>query len=118
MIPEPRQVDTSTSGDGEAAGKLLPLIYGELRKLALHKMAMEAPGQTLQPTALVHEAWMRLTGDNPGTPFANRAHFFAAAAESMRRILIERARSKSAAKRGGGRQERVDLDNVELAADA
>src|SRR5688572_28877857 len=113
MIPESRQIDHAGIGEGEAARDFLPLIYGELRKLALHKMAGEAAGHTLQPTALVHEAWMRLTGDNPGTPFANRAHFLAAAAESMRRILIERARGKSAAKRGGGRQERVYLDNVE-----
>ena len=118
MDPESRLIGTVPQDDREAAAELLPLIYGELRKLALHKMAMEAPGQTLQPTALVHEAWLRLTGDDPGTPFANRAHFFAAAAESMRRILIERARAKSAAKRGGGSQERVDLDNVELASDA
>ena len=89
---------------------MLPLLYDELRKLAAAKMAREQPGQTLQPTALVHEAWMRL-GD--GT-FSNRAHFFAAAAEAMRRILIERARRKHREKRGGG-AEHVDVDEVEIA---
>src|ERR1041385_2316738 len=78
-------------GDANAADKLLPLVYEELRKLAAHKMANEAPGQTLQPTALVHEAWLRLVGkENP--KFENRSHFFAAAAEAMRRILIDNAR--------------------------
>ena len=80
-------------------------------------MVNEAAGHTLQPTALVHEAWLRLAGDQAHLPFANRAHFFAAAAEAMRRILIERARRKSAEKRGGER-ERVDLDQVDLASDA
>jgi len=80
-------------GDTNAADKLLPLVYEELRKLAAHKMSNEAAGQTLQPTALVHEAWMRLVGkENP--KFENRAHFFAAAAEAMRRILIDQARRK------------------------
>ncbi len=115
MTPESRPMENA--GDAESAAEMLPLIYGELRRLALHKMAMEVPGQTLQPTALVHEAWLRLTGKDEAAPFANRAHFFASAAEAMRRILIERARSKSAAKRGGV-QERVDLDKVELAAES
>ncbi len=95
------------------ASELLPLVYEELRGLAVRKLQMEAPGQTLQPTALVHEAWLRLSGDRE-VPFENRAHFFAAAAEAMRRILIDRARARLAAKRGG-KLERVDLDGVELA---
>jgi RNA polymerase sigma factor (TIGR02999 family) len=100
-------------GDPQAADQLLPLLYEELRKLAADKMAKEAPGQTLQPTALVHEAWLRLVGkENP--KFANRAHFFAAAAEAMRRILIDSARRKRAARHGGG-QQRVDLQSIEVA---
>src|SRR6058998_3580636 len=90
-------------GDPQAADELLPLVYEELRKLAAHKMANEAAGQTLQPTALVHEAWMRLVGkENP--KFENRAHFFAAAAEAMRRILINNALRKRALRHGGGQQ--------------
>ena len=101
-------------GDPTAADKLLPLVYEELRKLAAHRMANEAAGQTLQPTALVHEAWMRLVGaENPR--FENRAHFFAAAAEAMRRILIDNARRKRALRHGGG-QQRVDVEQAELAA--
>src|SRR5215831_15311124 len=89
-------------GDPQAADKLLPLVYEELRKLAAHKMANEAAGQTLQPTALVHEAWIRLVGkENP--QFKNRAHFFGAAAEAMRRILVESARRKRAQRHGGGK---------------
>ena len=100
------------TGDAKAADQLLPLVYNELRRLAASKMTNEAAGQTLQPTALVHEAWLRLVGDE--TPkFQNRAHFFAAAAEAMRRILIERARQKRAERRGGG-QRRVELEQVEL----
>jgi len=103
-------------GDAKAAEELLPLVYDELRRLAANKMAHEAPGQTLQPTALVHEAWLRLGGsDAPG--FQNRAHFFGAAAEAMRRILIERARRRIAAKRGGGAQV-VDLDEIEIPSPA
>ncbi len=99
-------------GDAKAAEELLLLVYDELRRLAANKMANEAPGQTLQPTALVHEAWLRLGGsDAPG--FQNRAHFFGATAEAMRRILIERARRRLAAKRGGGTQ-RLELDEVEI----
>src|SRR5262245_45826278 len=97
-------------GDAKAADELLPLVYEELRRLAALKMANEAPGQTLQPTALVHEAWLRLVGSEP-QPWAGRAHFFAAAAEAMRRILIEKARSKARLKRGGG-LERVELDEI------
>lgn len=87
-------------GDPRAAEQLLPLVYEELRHLAAAKMARENPGQTLQPTALVHEAWLRLGGDAQ-PPWANRAHFFAAAAESMRRILIDQARRKRAVRHGG-----------------
>jgi RNA polymerase sigma factor (TIGR02999 family) len=100
-------------GDPKAADELLPLVYEELRKLAAHRMASEASGQTLQATALVHEAWMRLVGsENP--KFDGRAHFFAAAAEAMRRILIDRARRKRAVRHGGG-QERVELDEADFA---
>jgi RNA polymerase sigma factor (TIGR02999 family) len=102
------------SGDAKAAKELLTLVYDELRKLAAQKMANEAPGHTLQPTALVHEAWLHLGGDQQPT-WQNRAHFFGAAAEAMRRILVDRARAKKAMKRGGG-LERVDLDAVELLA--
>lgn len=88
-------------GDAQAAGRLLPLVYEELRKLAAAKMANEAPGQTLQPTALVHEVWLRLGGDSQ-PEWKNRAHFFAAAAETMRRIFIDRARRRQAMRHGGG----------------
>jgi RNA polymerase sigma factor (TIGR02999 family) len=100
-------------GDARAAHQLLPLVYQELRRLAAHKMALEAPDHTLQPTALVHEAWLRLVPGNQSQPFEGRAHFFGAAAEAMRRILVDRARAKQALKRGGD-LERVDLDAVEL----
>ena len=100
-------------GNPKAADELLPLVYEELRKLAAHKMAQEQPGQTLQPTALVHEAWLRLVGGAP-QPWQNRGHFFAAAAEAMRRILIEKARRKGRLRRGGDWQ-RLDLDHVNLA---
>lgn len=112
-----RILNAAQSGDPTAAGQLLPLVYEELRKLAAVRMANEAAGHTLQPTALVHEAWLRLAGNDANVQFANRAHFFAAAAEAMRRILIERARRKSAEKRGGDWQ-RIDLDKVDIAADA
>jgi RNA polymerase sigma factor (TIGR02999 family) len=101
----------------QSAERLLPLVYEELRKLAAAKMVNESAGHTLQPTALVHEAWLRLAGNDASLPFANRAHFFAAAAESMRRILIDRARRKSSNKRGRNAQ-RLDLDTLELAAEA
>jgi RNA polymerase sigma factor (TIGR02999 family) len=100
------------SGDPKAADQLLPLVYQELRHLAASKMAHEAAGHTLQPTALVHEAWLRLVGNEAPT-FQNRAHFFAAAAEAMRRILIERARRRQAVRHGGG-QQRVDLEQVDM----
>jgi len=104
-------------GDSKAAEELLPLVYEELRKLAGQKMAREAVGQTLQPTALVHEAWLRLAGGDGQAQFQNRGHFFAAAAEAMRRILIDRARSKRAAKHGGGWQ-RVELESIDAPAQA
>src|SRR2546422_3544700 len=107
-----RILEALQHGDGNAAGELLPLVYEELRKLAAHKMANERPGQTLQPTALVHEAWLRLVGDE-ASQFENRTHFFAAAAEAMRRILVESARRKKRLKHGG-QLERVDVDAVEL----
>jgi len=100
-------------GDPHAADELLPLVYGELRKLASIKMAREPGGQTLQATALVHEAWLRLGGDQQPT-WQNRAHFFASAAEAMRRILIERARRRARQRHGGG-LERVDVDDPALA---
>src|SRR5476651_1708492 len=89
-------------GDPQAAEKLLPLVYDELRKLAAQKMAQEAPGQTLQATALVHEAYVRLVGGEKSPNWDSRGHFFAAAAEAMRRILIDSARRKEADKHGGG----------------
>jgi len=112
-----RILEAAQQGDPTVADQLLPLVYDELRRLAANRMANEAAGHTLQPTALVHEAWLRLTGGDANAQFANRAHFFAAAAEAMRRILIERARRKGAEKRGGDWQ-RVDLDKVEIATDA
>jgi len=99
-------------GDPQAAQELVPLVYNELRRLAAQKMAREAPGQTLQPTALVHEVWLRL-GADAQPQWQNRAHFFAAAAEAMRRILVDSARRKQCLKHGG-QLERVDLDSVEL----
>ncbi len=106
-------------GDSGAARELLPLVYEELRKLAAAKMAHEAAGQTLQPTALVHEAWLRLGGDVQPN-WQNRAHFFAAAAEAMRRILIDRARRRRAGRHGGGqvRADISELDRAELGNDA
>ena len=101
-------------GDARAANELLTLVYDELRRVAAHKMANEAPGHTLQPTALVHEAWLHLGGDQQPN-WQNRAHFFGAAAEAMRRILVDRARGKRALKRGGDLK-RVDLDGIELAS--
>jgi RNA polymerase sigma factor (TIGR02999 family) len=104
-------------GDSHAAQELLPLVYDELRKLAAQRLAREKPGQTLQATALVHEAYLRLVGPDPDRPFEGRAHFFAAAAEAMRRILIDRARRKGRRKRGGGLK-RLDLDDAELVSRA
>ncbi len=101
--------------DGRASNELLPLLYAELRRLAGARMRREKAGHTLQPTALVHEAWMRMVGETDRT-WANRAHFFAAASESMRRILIESARRKSRIKRGGGGLVKINLDDLDLAA--
>jgi RNA polymerase sigma factor (TIGR02999 family) len=111
-----RILNAMEQGDHKAAGELLPLVYEELRKLAACKMANEAPGQTLQPTALVHEAWLRLGGGQDQT-WDGRAHFFGAAAEAMRRILIENARRKKALRHGAG-QARLDVQEVEIAAPA
>src|SRR5438128_3707470 len=111
-----RILEAAQQGDPKAAEELLPLVYEELKRLAAHKMASEASGQTLQPTALVHEAWLRLVG-NQNQKWDGRAHFFGAAAEAMRRILIERARRKRAARHGGG-QQRVDIQEVDLASPA
>lgn len=99
-------------GDPRAAEKLLPLVYDELRKLAALKLAQEKPGQTLDATALVHEAYLRIVGDNPAKSWQGRPHFFAAAAEAMRRILVEQARCKGRRKRGGERR-RLGLDAAE-----
>jgi len=107
-----RVLDRAQKGDPNAAAELLTVVYGELRRLAAAKMARERPNQTLQPTALVHEAWLHLGGDKQPA-WENRAHFFGAAAEAMRRILVDRAREKKALKRGGD-LERVDIDEVEL----
>ncbi len=104
-------------GDAQAADQLLPLVYEELRKLAAHKMSNEAPGQTLQPTALVHEAWLRVTGNDREAHFNSRGHFFGAAAEAMRRILIDNARRKKALRHGGG-QQRVDIEEVDVPLEA
>jgi RNA polymerase sigma factor (TIGR02999 family) len=105
-------------GDSQAAAQLLPLVYDELRKLATQKLVQEGPGQTLQATALVHEAYLRLTANVAGQPAAqqpwdNRRHFFAAAAEAMRRILIDRARDKHRLKRGGGWR-RLNLERIDI----
>jgi RNA polymerase sigma factor (TIGR02999 family) len=108
-----RLIDAAKHGDNHAAAELLPLVYDELRKLAAARMAEEKPGQTLQATALVHEAYLRLVGgDQPGD-WSGRGHFFAAAAEAMRRILVNQARDKGRLKRGGGRrrEELVDLSD-------
>jgi RNA polymerase sigma factor (TIGR02999 family) len=109
-----RMLNAMSHSDSGTADELLPLVYNELRKLAAYRMAAEPAGQTLQPTALVHEAWLRLSGSESAR-FANRAHFIAAAAEAMRRILIERARRKARLRRGG-RWERVDLESVTVAS--
>jgi len=112
MTDVTRILNAIEKGDTRAADKLLPLVYEELRLLAAQKMSHELPGQTLQATALVHEAYIRLVGSEDQN-WSGRTHFFIAAAEAMRRILIENARRKQRLKRGGG-QRRIDLDNVEL----
>jgi len=103
-------------GGAQATDELLPLVYHELRRLAAHKMASEPAGHTLQPTALVHEAWLKLV-DSPAQSWQNRAHFFGAAAEAMRRILIARARRKQTQRRGS-RAEHLDVDAMEIASPA
>jgi RNA polymerase sigma factor (TIGR02999 family) len=103
-------------GESHAAEELLPLVYGELRRIAAYKMAQESPGHTLQPTALVHEAWLRMIGDG-NENFDGRAHFFAVAAEAMRRILVESARRKRALKRGAG-AEREELNESHVVTTA
>jgi RNA polymerase sigma factor (TIGR02999 family) len=108
-----RILEAAGEGESGAAEQLLPLVYEELRRLAAHKMAGESPGQTLQPTALVHEAWLRLVGGDGQAQFRNRSHFFAAAAEAMRRILIDRARRKRAVRHGGD-QQRVEQPELNL----
>jgi RNA polymerase sigma factor (TIGR02999 family) len=104
-------LSAAARGDRQAAGQLLPLVYDELRRLAAQKLAHEAPGQTLQPTALVHEAYLRLVGAGGDQHWDGRGHFFAAAAEAMRRILVDNARRKRRPKHGGDRR-RVDLDSA------
>jgi RNA polymerase sigma factor (TIGR02999 family) len=112
-----RLLDAAAAGDPKAASELLPLVYGELRKLAAARMADEKPGQTLQPTALVHEAYLRLVDGTQVQRWNSRGHFFAAAAEAMRRILIDSARRKRTEKHGGGLR-RVNLDNIDAFAAA
>ncbi len=111
-----RVLSAIDKGDPHAAEQLLPLVYAELRKLAAVKLAQEKPGQTLQPTALVHEAYLRLVNPEQAPPWNGPGHFFAAAAEAMRRILIERARHKQRVKHGGDRK-RLDLEDVTEAAE-
>jgi RNA polymerase sigma factor (TIGR02999 family) len=106
-----RLLNAVENGDPQASNQLLPLVYGELRRLAEQKLAREKPGQTLQATALVHEAYLRLVGSDPEKPWQSRGHFCAAAAEAMRRILVENARRKAAVKHGGG-QHRVAFDEA------
>jgi len=106
-------LEAARQGNTQAAEQLLPLVYEELRRLAAARMAKEAPGQTLQPTALVHEAWLRLTGDE-NRKWNDRTHFFAAAAEAMRRILVDNARRKRTRRHGGGLQ-REELDELSFA---
>jgi RNA polymerase sigma factor (TIGR02999 family) len=109
-----RILEAAQQGDAKAAEELLPLVYEELRRLAAHKMANEASGHTLQPTALVHEAWLRLVG-NQKQSWNGRGHFFGAAAEAMRRILIENARRKKAQRHGSG-QAKLDIHQMEVAS--
>ena len=112
-----RLLDAAAAGDRRAAAELLPLVYDELRRLAAARMASEAPDHTLQPTALVHEAFLKLVGPVPAAAWNGRTHFYAAAAEAMRRILIDHARRKQRVRHGGGRK-RVDFPEAEVVADA
>ena len=109
-----RLLNAIAHDDPQAAGRLLPLVYDELRRLAAQRLAQEKPGQTLQATALVHEAYLRLVGKGDEPPWNGRGHFFAAAAEAMRRILVDNARRKQSRKRGGDLA-RQDLDGLEIA---
>jgi RNA polymerase sigma factor (TIGR02999 family) len=111
MADVTRLLDAAAAGDPRAAADLLPLVYDELRRLAAARLAAETPGQTLQPTALVHEAYLRLVGGRTPKDWDGRGHFFAAAAEAMRRLLVESARRKGRLKHGGGRRE-ADLPDV------
>src|SRR4051794_26205163 len=111
-----RVIDAIGRGEPQAARELLPLVYDELRRLASRGLAQESPGQTLQATALVHEAYLRVVGPDTGRPWDGRGHFFAAAAEAMRRIVLDRARDRKRLKRGGGRR-RASLDLEGLVAD-
>jgi RNA polymerase sigma factor (TIGR02999 family) len=115
MTDVTRILSAIEQGDPHAASQLLPLVYDELRRLAAHRLAHQTPGQTLQPTALVHEAYLRLVGDPAGQDWDSRGHFFAAAAEAMRRILVENARRKDRQKHGGGLV-RHDLDDAQPVA--
>jgi RNA polymerase sigma factor (TIGR02999 family) len=116
-VSEARRLSSAIErGDQQAAEHLLPLVYDDLRRLANHRLEREAPGHTLQATALVHEAYLRLVGCDPSQHWDGRAHFFAAAAEAMRRILVDRARDRHRLKRGGAR-ERVDLDRALVTID-
>ena len=112
-----RVLQSLEQGDPRAAEELLPLVYDELRKLAAAKLAQEAPGQTLQATALVHEAWLKLAGSNQ-PPWRGRAHFFGAAAEAMRRILIDKSRRKASQKRGADRAREELHDSIQVRAPA
>jgi RNA polymerase sigma factor (TIGR02999 family) len=113
-----RLLDAAAAGNTQAAGELLPLVYDELRRLAAARISREAPGQTLDATALVHEAYLRLVGTRSASAaFDNRGHFFSAAAEAMRRILIDQARRKQADRHGGG-WHRLDVMEIELAVDS
>jgi RNA polymerase sigma factor (TIGR02999 family) len=116
MSEATRLLSAIEQGDPHAAEQLLPLVYDELRKLAAHRLAQERPGQTLEATALVHEAYLRLVEGQPDQHWSGKGHFFAAAAEAMRRILVDSARKKRRPKYGGDRQ-RVDLDDVPSLAD-
>lgn len=115
MSDATRLLTAAAAGDTKAAAELLPLVYAELRRLAAARLAAEPPGQTLEPTALVHEAYLRLAGDGPAAGWDNRGHFFSAAAEAMRRILVENARRKRGLKHGGN-QNRQTFDPDSIAA--
>src|SRR5712691_5860501 len=117
MTDVTRILSAIDAGDPHAAGELLPLVYDELRKLAAQRLSREKPGQTLQATALVHEAYLRLVDVDGVQQWDSRGHFFAAAAEAMRRILVDRARAKGREKRGG-KLKKIDIDAVDIATTA